>query len=346
MKKILFHFICLGCAVLSIVGCATTAQTFGSVPVVYPEMYADLDVNTDNKLVATNTTIYLFGCLKISGDRYYADIPSESGSLFGRPGSLSRAAATYKAIENYDYDVIVAPNYRTVKTIGLFHLWVTYKTTMTGYGAKIKSLALADGQETDASSIQYTDTSEDIKRAKEAKKSGTQQNANPIFLTKNLELFESGFVSTAPRKDQRTLEEEFTKEIESNLSRAKNIDEYDFIKRKVDALKAYNYALESPRRDLKKAVEDFEQTIEKKVSRLSGSNGFNNAVNKIINRFGMNDDARSSDKDETEGLIPVSTNKKEDSETQQLSQTTISHFWTHSKLKLLLEKLKEHSNKT
>ena len=269
MKKFMLQLCAFGCGTILVVGCSTMAQTYGSVPIEYPEMAAELDVNTDSKLIATNSTTYLFGLLKISGGSKYAEYPGTMGSLFGRPGNLSRASATYKAVENYDYDVVVAPTYRTTKTIGFLHLWVTYKTTMTGYGAKIKSLRLTDGQEAGATSVQYTDTSEDIVAAKAAKKSGNVQKPNPIFQEKNLEMFENGTVLAANKNDQKNLLSDFIEEIESNLSKAKTEEEFEFIRRKVNALNSFNESLEKPNRTTKKAVEDFEQSIEKGLARLS-----------------------------------------------------------------------------
>jgi hypothetical protein len=172
-------------------------------------------------------------------------------------------------VENYDYDVVVAPTYRTTKTIGFLHLWVTYKTTMTGYGAKIKSLKLSDNQDTGSSSVQYTSTSEDIVAAKAAKKSGNIQKPNPIFQEKNLEMFEDGTVLSANKNDQKKLLSDFLEEIESNISKAKTEEEYEFIRRKVNALKPYNESLEKPSKSTQNAIEDFEDDIEKGLSRLS-----------------------------------------------------------------------------
>lgn len=267
MKRLLLQICTFGCGALVVVGCSSMAQTYGSVPIAYPSMSAELDVNTDNKLIATNSTTYLFGYLKISGGNKYAEYPGTGGSLFGRPGNLSRASTAYKAVENYDYDVLVAPTYRTIKTIGFLHLWVTYKTTMTGYGAKIKSLKLNDGQEASPSSVQYTDTSEDILAAKAAKKSGDVQKPNPIFQDKNLEMFENGTVGAANKNDQKNLLNDFIKEIESNLSKAKTEEEYEFIRRKINALKTYNDSLEKPSRNTRRTIEDFEDTLERGLSR-------------------------------------------------------------------------------
>lgn len=248
------------------------AQTYGYVPLSYPNMAADLDVNTDNKLTATNTTTYLFGVLKISGGNKYADINEAAGSIFGHPGRLSRAATAYKAMENQGYDVVVASNYRTTKTVGFLHLWVTYKTTMTGYGAKITSLKMADTESKyDSDSIEYTSTEEDIQIAKEAKKAGTVPKANRIFLTDNLELFENGSIKAVTDKEKKQYESEFIEEIESNIKDSKSIDEYEFIRTKVNALEAYNQSLDKPKKSITSLVRDFNETIDKKIEKLSGS---------------------------------------------------------------------------
>ena len=90
-------------------------------------------------------------------------------------------------------------------------------------------------------------------------------------MTDNLELFENGSIKAVTDKEKKQYESEFIEEIESNIKDSKSIDEYEFIRTKVNALEAYNQSLDKPKKSITSLVRDFNETIDKKIEKLSGS---------------------------------------------------------------------------
>lgn len=278
MKKVLAHlFVCAG--VLSVlVGCSTIAQSYGKVEVKYPEMYATIDVDTNNKITATTTTVYLFGLLRVSGGNKFAEVPGIEGSMFGWRGTRSRSSAVYVALHNNNCDLIVDPNFRTVKRIGFLHLFESYKTTMTGYGAKVTSLSFMGdaphearepmaftgpreatplGKDMRHNGVGEKKPSERIERAQEnqprsevdipvsSKSVKSETPESNIF-----SLFESGKINDLSEKEKKVAEASFMKEIEDEIKNARSVEDCDVIRQKIQALQSYNKALKRPKQSI------------------------------------------------------------------------------------------------
>lgn len=155
MKKVLTLIMIIGMITLSMSSCVSTNKGFQSSPVLARDVQldpikADINVNTDEKLKGTSSSMY-FLIFRLEGDNKIADgidYSSETGvGLFQSLNpfrafrlmrlSKVRGAAAYKALEGKDYDVLVHPSY-TVTTKNYFIIQ-KYEIEVTGYGAKYEN---------------------------------------------------------------------------------------------------------------------------------------------------------------------------------------------------------------
>lgn len=132
MKKILFVGL-----VVALTSCASQKQSkhvskLVALPVETHELRADLNLDVNEKVKAESKRTTLFG-FRIKGDRKYVETSYISTHL-----AKAKAAAMYKAIEQGNYDVIVAPKYKYERHSWFFGLVRKYKVELNGYGATIK----------------------------------------------------------------------------------------------------------------------------------------------------------------------------------------------------------------
>jgi hypothetical protein len=89
----------------------------------------ELLIDTTKVLQSTSTTNIFLGFIKF-GDNKFSD------AFYGGTGDREKSAATYKALEGTQFDIIINPKYLVEIKRGLFHQRI--KATVAGYGAKIK----------------------------------------------------------------------------------------------------------------------------------------------------------------------------------------------------------------
>ena len=90
---------------------------------------ADINVDKNQILEGISTTTITLGIFK-SSDNKFADV-----FMPGQVGSLEKQAATYKALEGTEYDILVNPQYIVEIEKGLLSKKITAK--VVGYGGKI-----------------------------------------------------------------------------------------------------------------------------------------------------------------------------------------------------------------
>lgn len=94
------------------------------------------------------------------------------------------------------------------------------------------------------------------------------QYVNAIFDATLMNKFIDGQVANAKKADVKRHESSLCDEIQWNIKEATNIDEVEFIKKKIATLKSYNASLKKPKSSLTKVVEKSEKTllkVEKKI---------------------------------------------------------------------------------
>lgn len=113
------------------------------------DIYADLSINTSNKIHGKSRAVFLFNFIQIGGGRDYADIHQVStdgnpitalANVFGNRGDKFRSLALGAAVKDSDYDVILNPRYKSF-TRGFLGIITVYEVEVTGYGAKISELS-------------------------------------------------------------------------------------------------------------------------------------------------------------------------------------------------------------
>ena len=131
--------------------CASTvynkSQKSGDLSVeVSSRLVADLEVDSSKRIQGSANGSVLFGLFKIGFPTNYADGVSYGaggggGGLFG-PGAVDemKAAAAYNAVVPAKADVIVAPHYVVKVVSKFFGAWKEMSATVSGFGAKIKSI--------------------------------------------------------------------------------------------------------------------------------------------------------------------------------------------------------------
>lgn len=120
-----------GAVFLGLVSCTTVYKGGYSVKPNVTMNYninSSLKIDTTKVLQGTSTTKVVFGIFK-TGDNNFSD------AFGGNVGDREKSAATYKALEGTNFDIIVNPKYVVQVYNGLF---VTKTTAVVaGYGAKI-----------------------------------------------------------------------------------------------------------------------------------------------------------------------------------------------------------------
>ena len=104
-----------------------------NVQIIAP-IYADVIIDTSEVLQGTSTTTVVFKIFK-TGDIEFSEAFIGSNHMISE-GTKKIMAATYKALLETDYDLIVNPKYTVEIKKGLFIKKTT--ATVAGYGAKIK----------------------------------------------------------------------------------------------------------------------------------------------------------------------------------------------------------------
>lgn len=127
--------------------CSTISKTGQAAPIAYTEVLPDLikaefDFNLNEKKTGKASALYLFGFMKIAGDKKFAEVKGAdyNSGLFGGKVAKIKSAAIYNALQDSNGDMIVAPQYDIKTTSYLFGLLKSYKVTVKGYDATIKKL--------------------------------------------------------------------------------------------------------------------------------------------------------------------------------------------------------------
>ena len=135
MKTKLFSLLVSGLVFASCASYRITAPVigFGGNKVnAYAE--ADIDYSSAKKVSATVETSYVFGIPTVKN----GNKTLKSKSYYGL--SKREAQALYRAKVNSDVDMILDPEFETEKHKYLFGLINNGKTTVTGWGVKVKGI--------------------------------------------------------------------------------------------------------------------------------------------------------------------------------------------------------------
>jgi len=152
MKNIIRNLFLSTIILIGLNSCVSTRTGYQSSPVIsrYVELdhiMADVKFDEENKLKGESEATYVL-MFKVKGDRSYADgilystdstknvisILNPNNNILQNRLLKIRAAATYKALENKDYDLLVHPTYKV--TIQNYVVYKKYTVTVEGYGAK------------------------------------------------------------------------------------------------------------------------------------------------------------------------------------------------------------------
>ena len=94
---------------------------------------------------------------------------------------------------------------------------------------------------------------------------------NVIFDREPMDKFKNGEISKLEKKSEaRKQEKVFEKEIKTNIEMAKELDEVDFIRKKIDIFEKYNSSLAKPKSSISNSIEDLRDDlnkVEKKIKR-------------------------------------------------------------------------------
>jgi hypothetical protein len=128
-------------------GCMTVSRTGLASPIAYTEVVPDLikaefDFNLNEKKSGKASAWYLLNFWKVAGDYKFSEVRGGEfkAGLFGDRIAKVKSAAVYNALKEGDGDMIVAPQYDTETKSYLFGFLKSYKVTVKGYEATIKTL--------------------------------------------------------------------------------------------------------------------------------------------------------------------------------------------------------------
>jgi len=143
------YILLFGIIALCLSSCISTHKGYQSSPIIARDVTldpikADITVYENNKLRSSSEATYFLLFLRFSRDRNYAyginystDTKNYNPFYMMQYRRLSRlkSAATYKAMQHADYDLIVHPTYTTMIEN---YLWIIkkYNVSVSGYGAK------------------------------------------------------------------------------------------------------------------------------------------------------------------------------------------------------------------
>ena len=131
-----------GAAMLSLSACASTHQGVASAPLVGPLKSDKIaNIKAGEKVTAESNAKVILGFITLSDDNKYADGVNYAGesripgmSMFDSTSKVKSAAA-YKAVQQSDADVLLAPVYET--EVNDYFLWKDIKATVKAYSGKI-----------------------------------------------------------------------------------------------------------------------------------------------------------------------------------------------------------------
>lgn len=146
MKNVI-KFMAFAAVVLFMASCSSYTKTGVVSPLVgttvnAESLKADIDFN-QQKITGESKLTYLFGFIKLSGgNKLYEDGTTKSVKLpfVGSKMSRAKKAAMYDALDGTDYDLVANPQYKNEVHSYLFGLIKNYKSTVNGYGGKIKKI--------------------------------------------------------------------------------------------------------------------------------------------------------------------------------------------------------------
>lgn len=129
-------------AMLSLSACASTHQGVASAPLhVKLKNYQVANIKAGEKVTAESNAKVILGFITLSDDNKYADGVNYAGEN-GIPGmsmfdstSKVKSAAAYKAVQQSNADVLLAPVYET--EVNDYFLWKDVKATVKAYSGKI-----------------------------------------------------------------------------------------------------------------------------------------------------------------------------------------------------------------
>ena len=129
-------------AMLSLSACASTHQGVASAPLVGPLKSDKIaNIKAGEKVTAESSAKVILGFITLSDDNKYADGVNYAGenripgmSMFDSTSKVKSAAA-YKAVQQSDADVLLAPVYET--EVNDYFLWKDVKATVKAYSGKI-----------------------------------------------------------------------------------------------------------------------------------------------------------------------------------------------------------------
>ena len=132
MIRNIIRFSVILLSIMTLASCSLTSKTCPTSEIMYPSFITDIDIDTSTQLTATSKCVRL-GFLSF-GPKQFAE--NGAFSLIGADDV--KGSCLYKALEGTDYDLIVGPEYKT--EIKNYFIVKVYKTTVVGYGAKIKGV--------------------------------------------------------------------------------------------------------------------------------------------------------------------------------------------------------------
>ena len=129
-------------AMLSLSACASTHQGVASAPLVGPLKSDKIaNIKAGEKVTAESSAKVILGFITLSDDNKYADGVNYAGeskipgmSMFDSTSKVKSAGA-YKAVQQSDADVLLAPVYET--EVNDYFLWKDVKATVKAYSGKI-----------------------------------------------------------------------------------------------------------------------------------------------------------------------------------------------------------------
>lgn len=148
ISKILILFV----VIIGLNSCVSTHSGYQSSPVIqrYVELdhiMADVKFDEENKLKGESTSIYVL-MFRVKGDNTYADgilystdstknvisLLNPNNNILQNRLLKVRSSATYKALEDKDYDLLVHPTYKV--KVENYIVFKKYTIKVEGYGAK------------------------------------------------------------------------------------------------------------------------------------------------------------------------------------------------------------------
>ena len=132
MIRSIFRLSVIILSIITLASCSITSKTCPTSEILYPSFTTDIEIDTTAQLTATSKCVRL-GLLSFGPKKF-----AENGAPSFIGANDVKGACLYNALEGTDYDIIVGPQY--VTEIKNYFIVKVYKTTVVGYGAKIKGV--------------------------------------------------------------------------------------------------------------------------------------------------------------------------------------------------------------